>query len=156
MFGGWSASGLRMRFRPASRICQSFMTVSPWLDVILVVLLFVFVSGELLVSPGMPVKLPEGPFVEGVRHGVPMVLVAVEKDDGVSCLIFFDEDRYRLGDNDRELAFAQAVESYVSRSGVAKAVLHADERVPHGMVVRAVNLARSAGIRLVNITVRPE
>ncbi len=156
MFGGWSASGLRLRFRPSCRVGQGLMTVAPWIDIVLVILLFYYVTQSFLVTPGVFVKLPEGPFVEGVRHGVPIVLLSVEGEEGVNCSLFFDEVRYRLGDIDRELAFSRAIEAYIHHGGRTEAVLHADERSPHGMVMRAVNLARSAGIRFVSVTVRPE
>ena len=156
MFGGWSAAGLRLRFKPSSRISQSMLTISPWVDVLLVGVFMVVVTMGLTITPGVPVKLPEAPFIEGIRHGIPMVLLAVEGDTGVECLLFIDDERFRLGDERQEALLSEAISKRVRVDGRAEAVLHADELAPHGMVMRAVNVARSAGIRLVNVATRPE
>lgn len=157
MFGGWRARGLRLRYRPSSRITQGVLSFVPWVDILLVGLFFVLVGGQLTLSPGLPVNLPDMPFQSGVKRGLPLVMVAVEVDEGDSqCLVFFDDVRFRLGDEEAERRLVESIAKKVRADGATVAVLYADAQSPHGMVARLVNLARSAGIRLVNVSATVE
>lgn len=154
--GSWSADGLRTRFRPRSRIGQSFLQIVPWVNFGVVMLLFLALSQRLTLSPGVMFDLPRAAFREGLHSGPSIVMISAQRAQGAETLVFFDDVRYRLD----EAASAEVLRAELARAALRPAgrqlLLLADRRVPHGDVVTLVNLARAVGVQRVNVAVKPE
>ena len=155
-WGGWSAEGLRMRFRPRSRVGQAFLQIVPWVDFGVILLLLAVLAQRLTLSPGIVFDLPQAAFREGLYRGPTIVMASVQRSGGAETLVFFDDVRYQLDNAEN----AEGLRTVLGRAAAQPAgnqlLLLADRRVPQGEVVRLVSLARSAGIQRVNVAVKPE
>ena len=73
---GWAASELRTRFIPKSRIRTGLVSMSPWLDFVLILIFFLFAESRIVLQPGVVVELPTASFSEGVAPGMVATVVA--------------------------------------------------------------------------------
>ena len=155
-WGSWYTEGLRMRFRPRNRIANTFLQVVPWMNFVVVLALFFALSNRLTLQPGVVFELPRAPFQEGIHQGVTLVMLRAQRAEGDETLVFFDDVRYQLGLAEQHERLRTDLAQAAARPNGQQMLLLADRRVPHGDVITVVNLARSAGIRRVNASIRPE
>lgn len=155
--GGCVASGLRTRFTPRSRIAQGLISIGPWVDVVLLVLLFCLVGSKVVLKPGVVVTLPEAPFTDGTRPGLMVVVHSVGSGTlAREELVFFDDIRFRVRNEGEmqglKLAFAKAVND----RGNTTLIIEADQRVSHGTVMALMDMASEVGVRKVNLAHKPK
>jgi biopolymer transport protein ExbD len=74
--GGRLVQGLRTKYFPKSRINQGLISVGPWINIILLIIMFLMLNGRLVVQSGYTVDLPRSGAVSGVRPS----LVAIIKN----------------------------------------------------------------------------
>ena len=153
----WRAQNLRDKYRPKSRIGQSFLAAVPWIDVLLVCALFIWVGTRLTLRPGVVFELPPAPFQEGLYESITAVLIPISRNAQQSeTLVFFDDERYSLADIQQVQRLGAAMRTLLSHTARRELLLLADRQVPHGDVMAAVNLARAAGVQRVNVGVKPD
>ena len=146
-------SGLRTRYFPKSRIGQGLVSIAPWADVVLLLVLFALLNGNFVVQPGVVVRVPEAPFTEGSWADMTVVVLPIggAGSEGQE-VVYFDDKRFVMGDlgemEDLKQSFAGK-----KRPGVTL-VVQADEQVRHGTVVKIMNMAREVGIARVNVAER--
>jgi biopolymer transport protein ExbD len=152
-----STAGLRTRYYPRSRIGQGLISVAPWVDIVLVVILFVLLDGKLVLQPGVVVDMPTAPFQDGARFGLIAAIWSVRGAEVGTreSIVFFDDERFLAGDEVQMAAFKQALAEQARQRPGDNLIIHADRRVPHGTVVEMMNMATDVGIRQVNIAARP-
>ncbi len=155
-WGSWYTEGLRMRFRPRNRIANGFLQVVPWLNFVVVLALFFSLSGRLTLQPGVVFELPRAAFHEGIQQGLTLVMLRAQRAQGAETLIFFDDVRYQLSVPEQGEQLRAELARAALRPDGRQLLLLADRRIPHGDVMDLVNLARAAGIRQVNASVKPE
>ena len=150
------ARRLRTRFSPKSRIGQGLVSMAPWMDVVLLMLLFFLLQSKLVLQPGIVVELPSAPFTEGSRPGLVAVILSVgsgqraERQD----VVFFDDERFLVGQNDELDGLKNAFRGSLKQHADDVLILQIDQHVPHGTVQRVVRVARDAGIARVNVATR--
>jgi len=125
--------------------------MSPWLDLVLMLLFFCFAESRLVLQPGLVVELPEATFEEGVETGMIAVVVALERPEGRSEIVFFDDEPYAVEDELRMDALEVALADYRKGSADTALTLYADKSVSHGTVSRLVQMARGVGVERVNM-----
>ncbi len=153
----WREEGLRMRFRPRNRIANPFLQIVPWLNIVVVMALFFSLSHRLTLHPGVVFHLPSSAFQEGLSQGLSLVMLNVPQGDSPDrTFVFFDDVRYSPGNGDEEEQLRLDLMRASSRPGGRQALLFAERNVPHGDVMALVAIIRSAGIRTVNVAVKPE
>jgi biopolymer transport protein ExbD len=102
-------------------------------------------------------ELPPAPFQEGLYESITAVLIPVSRNAQQSeTLVFFDDERYSLADIQQVQRLGAAMRTLLSHTARRELLLLADRQVPHGDVMAAVNLARSAGVQRVNVGVKPD
>jgi biopolymer transport protein ExbD len=104
------------------------------IDVLFILIIFFTVSSTFLEQPGIELKLPEAESSES--HTAQKIIVYVDRDEN----IFLNDDPTGID------SVADQVERLVSAQTDKSVVLHADEDVTHGMVVRIMDLLRRRGI----------
>ena len=149
----WRNVGIRSRLRRGGRFGWLFLQIVPWLDAIVVAGLAAVLTRQLTIAPGVQFELPAAPFEEGSQSGASLVLFQTD-DPEPRTLAFFDDVRYVIGADDASLA--QELTKYSRKRGGQQILLLADENVRHGDVMRVVNLVRDAGVRRVNVAVKPK
>ena len=131
-----------MRFGGPGRR-KALINVTSLIDVVFLLLLFFVVTSTFLERPGLDLSLPAASPTEVARRDE----VTVELDaDGATWL-----DGARLEAANLEGAIADAL----AAAGTERVVLEADERVPHGRVVEAMDAARRAGATGLVVATRP-
>jgi biopolymer transport protein ExbD len=156
----WSKLVRRHRsvYRFGGALTQAVLAAVPWLDAIIVVVLLLAVNQRIVISPGVIFDLPKGAFSEGAHAGLTALMISVARDSpgGEETLVFFDDDRYSIQDVDQMSVLAERVRNRASLGARSELLLLADKRVPHGDVMRFVNLARESGVQRVNVAEKPE
>lgn len=131
-----------MRFGGGGRR-KALINITSLIDVVFLLLLFFVVTSTFLERPGLDLTLPAASPTEVARRDE----VTVELDaDGATWL-----DGARLEPVDLEAGIEQAL----ATAGTERVVLEADERVPHGRVVEAMDAARRAGATGLVVATRP-
>ncbi len=154
---GWSSKRLRTKFTPRSRVSQGLISVSPWLDLLLVLLLFFLVESRIVLRPGVIVELPEGAFAGGLPPGLPLIVQCVDGPGGhCNEIVFIDDERYEVSSQNHMDALGETLaKQYAHKSDVA-VTIYADEAIRHGTITRLTEMARAAGIEQVNMAIQPE
>ncbi len=130
------------RLKPTRKPAGVFSIAVAFCDSALLALAFFLAASPFVLQPGINISLPQSPFTGGARFGA-MVLSITRGG-----WYYFNDERLDL---DRlRLALKEAV---VVQPG-APLIIEADERVPHGTVVKAWNAALEAGVREVSIATR--
>ncbi|MEI7901047.1 MAG: biopolymer transporter ExbD [bacterium] len=157
---GW---GKRVRqhrtvYRFGGAWAHALLSMVPWIDCVIILVLMVLVNRRTVISPGVVFDLPRATFREGMYVGLTALMITVARDTpgGEETLIFFDDDRYSTRDVEQMSVLTERVKSRVALGARSELLLLADKRVPHGDVVRFVNAVREAGVQRVNVAEKPE
>lgn len=157
---GWSRLVRRHRtvYRFGGVWAHALLSMVPWLDCVIIVVLLLLVKRQTVISPGVVFDLPRATFREGMYAGLTALMITVARDTpgGEETLIFFDDDRYSTQDAEQMSVLTERVKSRVALGARNELLLLADKRVPHGDVVRFVNAVREAGVQRVNVAEKPE
>ncbi len=150
----WGGSGIRSRLRRRGPFGGFFLQIVPWFDMAVVAALLIAVSPQYVRDRGVSFDLPSAPFSEGVQSGAGLVVFRTNGPDAET-LAFFDDVRYKVGTEDEKLLAAE-IARYARRLGGGQILLLADAQLSHGDVMRIVNLVRGAGVKSVNVAVKPQ
>ncbi|MDA1000408.1 MAG: biopolymer transporter ExbD [bacterium] len=131
-----------MKFRELRRV-QAQPGLTPMIDIIFLLLLFFILSSSFVLQQGINVNLPR--------------TVTVERPVRKDVILVISRDR-RVFLNNQELPFealwGRLIEEMKNQSeGVL--VIRADRDVPHGFVVRVMDVARQAGALRIAIATAP-
>jgi biopolymer transport protein ExbD len=155
-----TVSGLRTRFFPKSRIGQGLVTVAPWVDVVILIVLFTMLDTKFVLQPGHRIALPRGPIRSGARArpGFTAVVLSIESGDSVTRkeVVHFDDERFLVAEQEDMKRLLKALGRRSRRHRDAPLTIQADERVRHGTIVRLLDMAKDLNIREVNIASRAE
>ncbi len=144
-------SGRRNRRRPAT----AFLQLVPWLTLIVVLALFFSVWHRVLVVPGVRFSLPAGAFVEGSAGSINLILLRATQP-APATLAFFNDVRFSLTNGTDAVRLRKDIQATLDRGQGGTLLLLADRNVPHGDVMAAVGIAREAGVRDINVAVKPD
>jgi biopolymer transport protein ExbD len=121
----------------------SGINVTPLVDVALVLLIVFLVTAKLVVSPALPVQVPEAKNTTAVESPLSVELGA----DG----------RVMAGGAPvtNDAAIVALAQTAKAADPEAKAILRVDGAVPHARVIRAIDLLKQGGIKHVAFSVAP-
>jgi biopolymer transport protein ExbD len=153
----WSVHGLRTRYFPKSRIGHGLVSLAPWLNLVLLLFLFLMLDKRIVLQPGVVVDLPEAPFTQGTHIGLVAVILSVSAPDGSGRqeLVFVDDERFLVSEQEQVESLRRALALRRRQHPDAALVLEADRAVPHGVVMRVLRIANEVGIRRINVAARP-
>jgi len=148
-----SVVGLRTRYSPRTRISQGLIGVGPWIDVVLLVLMFVLFEAKFVLHPGVVVEMPKGSFRDGTRGGMIAVVLSIEPSGSVPGgeMIVFDDERFIVGQSDDMARLREAFSRNVQRHPSEPLVIQADRDVESGTVMDVMEVATEVGVSAVNI-----
>ena len=151
----WYGQGLRTRFKPRARLSQGYLSMAPWVDIILLFVLLVLCLEGFVLRAGVVIQLPVAEFRDGVpiRGEAVVVVVRPDVDQGtLQEIIFFRDQPYKPETDLMRLkgAFEKVVKD--GQEGVL--TIEADSAVTQGTLVRIWDAARNAGIATVNVATR--
>jgi biopolymer transport protein ExbD len=122
---------MKLLEKPAKKIS---INLTPLIDVLFILIIFFTVSSTFLEQPGIELKLPEAESSQS--HTAQKVIVYVDNNEN----LFLNDEPVDIED------VAQAVERLISSQTDKSVVLHADEDVSHGIIIRIMDLLRKRGI----------
>ena len=157
----WGELIKRHRFiqsRFSNRWFNNFSSVIPWIDVIIIIVLLLVVNNRLTIIPGIVFDLPSAPLRGGTHNALTAVMIPVVQDinSGSETLVFFDDERFSMNDEELSVRLSDKVRNRIQASSNHDMLLLADKNIPHGDVIRFVNIVREAGVRRVNVGEKPE
>ena len=135
-----------MRFRP-SRSDEPELNLVPLIDVLLMTLIFLVVTTSFSKETQLRIKLPEASAETKVQENTVRVLIDAKGN-------------YYLGDHQLANQSADTLRGAMLRAAGSMKdpviIIHADDKAPHGSVVRVMDAARKLGYtRLTFATQKP-
>jgi biopolymer transport protein ExbD len=131
-----------MRFRRPPEE-EPRLGLAPLIDIVFLLLIFFMLTSHFNLVAGIPVNLPKISHSGDKPEGSAVTLWM--QDSG---LIYLGEQKLTLGE------IGPALQEIVKAKGPVSLILKADEKVRHGNVVQAMDLARRAGISSMTIAAR--
>ena len=117
--------------KPKRRV---IINITSLIDVLFLLLIFFMVSSTFLEQPGMKLELPSAKSTEVAR--VEKLVLYISPNDE----IIFNDQVVHI--DSLEIAFKSAIPLAEEKT----LVLKADKRVPHGTVVKVMDIAKRAGL----------
>ena len=111
-----------------------FSNMAPMADVVFLLLIFFMLTSSFVLEPGIDVDLPKAVTAEDQirqKH-----VLTITRDN----TLLLDEDVISYS------TLEQILQDTFSREGVKLLIVRADKNVPHGLVVKALDIARQAGV----------
>jgi len=131
-----------MKFRDLRRV-QAQPGMTAMIDIIFLLLLFFVLSSSFIVQPGIKIDLPQTVSTEQPTRKDLVVIIARDKR------IFVNNDQVTF-----DSLWGRLIEELkFQRQGTL--VLRADRDVPHGFVVRIMDVAKQAGATRIAIATSP-
>jgi|SRR5687768_11720994 biopolymer transport protein ExbD len=142
-----------MDFRPSRRarggvdltpLRALSISITPLVDTMLVILIFVLLLGALAVQPGIRVRLPEA--VTQDRESTQEAVLVLTRDER----LYLNDDRIEIAQLGTRLR-----ERLRDRADTM-VIIRADKEVPHGQVVEVMDIAKNAGAGRLSIATEPK
>jgi biopolymer transport protein ExbD len=118
--------------------------MSPLIDVIFLLLIFYAVTTQFVTDERLKLKLPEAKTAEdagaGLEEAPPVVIVAADGTVWIDDRLVADEDLER------------SIEALVGRAPDGAVILKGDREADYGVVVRVLDIARSVGAKMVQMS----
>lgn len=142
---GWSPEKSQGIWRHGAVWLKPVIAMSPWLTVVLLLLMLHLVGGTFTGARGVLFDLPSGSLPEGEATGLVALVMPTEHET----LVFFDDARYLLGDGASSAALGDHLAECVRRSGDRTLLVLADRRVAGGELMKFAGIARHGGVEKV-------
>ena len=127
--------------------------IAPWLTLVLVIIMFIFLHGTLSPAPATGFSLPDPGSADSAKPGMVALLLPGDMGGGQTegTLVFFDDARYLLSDPASVDEFAGRLSDRSVETRCDTLTLMADRRVPVGDVMQVMAVARSRRIAHVQL-----
>lgn len=119
------------------------INVTPLVDIVLVLLIIFMVTAKLIVSKSVPLDLPKAASGSEVQTVFSVVLAA----DGVTQV-----DGKTITNEEGILPLAKGAHE---KNAELRAVIKADAAVPHGRVIKVLDILKQAGVQKIAFGVQP-
>ena len=150
---GWRPAQAEGIWRHGARWTKPLLAAVPWITLALLLVMFSLLGDTLTSAPGVVFDLPAP---VGRQAAVPdatmLVLPSANVGETGGTLVFFDDARYVLGDQ-QSVALLRKQLLACAHEGPVRATLLvlADRRVSAGELMKLVGIARESGIQQVQI-----
>lgn len=114
------------------------------IDVVLLLVMFFMITTSFVAQPGIKVKLPQASAKEIRQEKELVVLISKNKK------IYLNEDLISLS------LFPDRLGKALKKGNMPILIIKADELVPHGLVVKIMDIAKKTGIETLAIATRPD
>ena len=155
---GWRVRRNEGIWKYGPRWAKPLAASAPWITICLLVLMFSIVSGRFVSSPGTVFDLPSGHAVADLHpdHVALMISVPRENVGGTETLVYFDDARYLLSDDASVRQLSARIAETAGSAKRNELLLMCDRRVSHGDVMKFTDIARRAGVAMVQVAERGE
>jgi biopolymer transport protein ExbD len=122
------------RFKSKDANQSLFAHMAPMADVVFLLLIFFMITSSFVMEPGIDIKLPRA--------------ITAEEQIELKHVLTITEDRTVLLDQ-KVTSFSKLkrmLEDAYSGKDAKLLIIRADKNVPHGLVVKALDISREAGV----------
>ena len=119
------------------------INVTPLVDITLVLLIIFMVTAKIIVSQSLPLDLPKAAAGQEVQ-----LIFGLELHASGETFV----DGKKVANDDALLPLAREAQA---KNADLRAVIRADQAVPHGRVIRALDLLKQAGVSKIAFGVTP-
>ena len=134
----------RRRLQPRANI-----ELIPMIDVVFQLVVFFMLTSTFVMTPGIPLELPQAQSAEQVVVNRLVVSVAGESE------IYLNQKQYTLSSLDAALSELSA-QVDENGDGARSVVVEADRAISYDLMIRVLDLLRSNGFRAVSLRTVPE
>jgi len=138
---GWRPQRTDGIWRFGAPAMRPFIAAAPWVTVLLLLLLFHLVGGTLTTARGALFDLPDTAVAEGETTGLVALVMPIEHET----LVFFDDARYLLSDEQSSDTLAAHLAERMAKTARKTLLVLADRRVAGGQLMRVADFAKRAG-----------
>ncbi|MAF91797.1 MAG: biopolymer transporter ExbD [Bdellovibrionota bacterium] len=110
------------------------INITPFVDIILVVLIIFMVTTPIIMNPGIKIQLPKAASGEETKQT--KLNVSIAKDGKILLNGAVENDN----------SLAQKVKDLVAKNKEIQAIIAADKDVAHGTVIRVIDIVKSNGV----------
>ena len=110
------------------------INITPFVDIILVVLIIFMVTTPIIMNPGIKIQLPKAASGGGTKQT--KLNVSIAKDGKILLNGAVENDN----------SLAQKVKDLVAKNKEIQAIIAADKDVAHGTVIRVIDIVKSNGV----------
>ena len=120
--------------------------MAPWLTLLLIAVLFVFLQGALAPMPSLLFDLPEAGAADSAQPGLVALLIPgdIEGAESDGTLVYFDDARYVMSDRISLDEFSASLGERAIETKCGVLTLLSDRRVPAGDIMYIMSLAKAA------------
>jgi biopolymer transport protein ExbD len=130
------------RFKPTRKPAGVFSIAIAFCDSSLLALAFFLAASPFVLQPGINITLPKASFSGGARFG--SMVLSITRGGW----FYFNDERLNL------TRLPGALQAAVEEQPGFPLIIEADESVPHGVIVKAWDAARAAGVNDVSMATR--
>ena len=112
----------------------AYINITPFVDIILVVLIIFMVTTPIIMNPGIKIQLPKAASGEETKQT--KLNVSIAKDGKILLNGAVENDN----------SLAQKVKDLVAKNKEIQAIIAADKDVAHGTVIRIIDIVKSNGV----------
>ena len=149
---GWTPSRNLGIWRYGAGWSRPIAAATPYLTVILLLLMMHLVGGTMTSYRGMLFDLPEGDRADGEVSGLVALVMPVQHET----MVVFDDARYLLGDAASMRSFAEDLADSSERRAGKSLLILADRRVSTGQLMEVVSAAKRSGVSKVLLASKQE
>ena len=120
--------------------------MAPWLTILLIAVLFVFLQGSLAPVPSLLFDLPSAGAADSAQPGLVALLIPGDMEGAESdgTLVYFDDARYVMSDKVSLDEFSNRLGERAIETKCGVLTLLSDRRVPAGDIMKIMSLAKAA------------
>lgn len=133
---------LRREFRPQQRGAGGLLEVTPWIDVVLLLILFIIMQSATLKKPGLQVNLPSARATSGARYDAFVLTVPQEG------IYYFSDERLPW------VVLSERLGQAAIENPNKELIIEADETLSYRSLTTIYNLAVEAGWKHVFLATR--
>jgi biopolymer transport protein ExbD len=153
--GGRLVQGLRTKYFPKSRINQGLISIGPWINIVILIIMFLMLNSRLVVQPGYTVDLPVSDPGGGARPAMLAVVKHFSAAGGTRAAdrIFFADDSFVVGNQKQMDLLRQKVHEAAVSRGESSMLLFAGREISNETLVGIFTILREAGVESVSLAV---
>lgn len=136
---------VKRRFKGRYRRAVGPLDVTALLNVVILVGMLCFASSRFVLQPGVQVRLPEAPFLDGAAYGARVLTLSGQG------MMFYNDEKTTMP----ELEIALMGEGTVHEAEASPLLIEADEGTSYARLLEIYALAVRAGIQEVVLATRP-
>lgn len=138
----WTSDRTRGIWRHGPEWLRPLVAAVPWITVLLLVVMFHFISGAFSSASGVLFDLPDASVFESEPASMVALVMPMERET----MVFFDDARYMMGDETSAAAFGDHLADRAEKAERKTLLVLADRRVESGELMKIADIARRSGV----------